>query len=415
MKTVTIEHGKDYPTAFIAHLEELKLHLCLFNRATYSRCKALIEELSKYPNIKLTLICSSSLLMGDYGKAIDYIRRDHRNCHIETIDEMPQNPTGTGSAMLVGKLMIALSGYFSTTKPNAVIVVADRFETWAPALVARCHNIPIVHIQGGEITGNIDDVIRHSITQVADYHFVSTYAAKTYLIEMGQEPKRVYLTGCPSLDVIARNKIFRRWGKGKYIISIFHPETNLVEKAYEQTKIVMEAVIEYCILNDYKCYWYYPNPDPGRMEIVRYLDSVLSEYSKHIVKAINLEPEQFLRQLAQCRLIIGNSSCGIRESSRLGVPSINVGDRQLLRERSNNVMDVGYDKDKIFRLLKKQHDMEKYTPSNLYGSGQSTKRMAEYLARMNYSLKGPLTYPLQAKFKEQHFGITRFEINERGR
>jgi bifunctional UDP-N-acetylglucosamine 2-epimerase / N-acetylmannosamine kinase len=397
-------------------MAEKHLCLCIFNRATYARSKVLIDEIAKYPWMKLTVALSSALLWKEYGSAgEEYIRDGHKNVTFELI-EVPQNePTHLGICLGSSDLLAAFARYFASKSFHGVIVVADRYETLPCAMAAAYQNIPLIHIQGGEITGNIDDKVRHAITQLADWHFVSTDVAKDYLIAMGVESFRVYNTGCPSLDLINRNTIIRSVGKEKYILSIFHPETENTDHAFEQTEIVLKATLEYCAKYGARCYWFYPNPDPGREEITRLLDRALSENPEFLVKAINKEPEVFLRQLAGARFIVGNSSCGIREASFLGVPALNVGARQRMRERGINVYDLPYDSTLIFSAMEKAHEMRRYIKSYLYGDGRASKFIATYLTRIDYSLRGPLTYPFNYNFKSRHFGENRFKSHARKR
>lgn len=406
---------------FLDNFPDRKICLCVFNRATYGRSKSLIEELSKYTTINLTVTLSSSLLWEEYGNAQSYITKMKGNKRIkfEPIDIAYPDKTHLGMAQASADILSRFSLFFSENKFDAVIVVADRFETLPCAMAASYLNIPVIHIQGGEITGNVDDRVRHAVTQLADYHFVSTELAKQYVAAMGQDFKSVFNTGCPSLDIVIQNKIKRFKAKEKYVICIFHPETDNTESAYDQTKVVMESVIEYCRKNGVKCYWFYPNPDPGREEIIRYLDSVLSENKLYILKAINKRPEDFLWQLAGARFIIGNSSCGIRESSFLGVPSINVGDRQGIRERAENVIDCDFDavqiNDAMTRQTRAARYCNTYPRSRVYGAGHAGEYIAKYILRLPMKQKTTLTYPYSPKFKEQHFGEERFHGQKNNR
>ena len=393
--------------AFYQDAPEKRLAVCLFNRATYGRCKELIHELSIYPNFKITLVVGSALLWDDYGKAVDHIEKEHPGVRIQRIETERSDGTHAGMGAQAGALLSQLSRFFSANTFDAVVVVADRYETLPAATAANYHNLPVVHLQGGEVTGNIDDRVRNAVTKLADLHFVATDLCKEYVLAMGEERERVFKTGCPSIDVLKRNRVTRYTPKEKYILSIFHPETENSEKAFEQTRIVMEAVLEYCAEHQFRCHWFYPNPDPGREEIVRYLDLAVKENPALVMKAINKPPVEFLKQLAGARLIVGNSSCGIRESAWLGLPAVNVGERQKMRERAYNVVSTDYDRAEILAALKYQHTMQKYPRSQLFGDGRASRWIAQYLQRIQFSLKGPLTYPLQPRFKEQHFGPDR--------
>ena len=399
----------------VVKLPHKELCLCVFNRATYARCKTLIYELSKQPHISLTVILSSALLMEEFGNAADeYIKSSHEgNVQFELIDIGYSDFTPYGMAKAASRVWDRLTDFFHAHNFDAVIVVADRFETLPAAAAASYLNIPVIHIQGGETTGNLDDRIRHAVTKLSDYHFVSTDLAKSYVEAMGEDSKRVKRTGCPSIDLLRVNRIRRFRTKERYILCIFHPETDSNDEAYEQTKVVLESVLEFCMQFGYRCYWFYPNPDPGRQHIVRLLDEVLSANKAFLVKAINKDPVLFLRQFAAASFFIGNSSCGIRESSYLGLPAIDVGDRQAYRERAHNVISCPYDKDYIRAAMVKQRDAYRHPISRLYGVGKAGEAITEAISLTEFTLKPTLTYPFTMKFKEKHFGEGRFKLHEK--
>lgn len=402
---------------FAQYLDKRKLCLCVFNRASYGRCKSLIQELAKYENVELTVTLSSALLMEEFGNAAaEYITGDTENVTFELIDIGYTDHTHLGMCGASARILSRFSEYFDKKRFDCVVVVADRFETLPCAMAASYQNIPVAHVQGGEVTGNIDEKVRHAVTKIADYHFASTELAKDYILHMGEERSRIHMTGCPSIDLISKSYIARWQPKERYILSIFHPETENPDEAFEQTRVALEAVLEYTSKYGFRCYWFYPNPDPGRSEIVKLLDKALSENPAFIVKAINKEPEAFLRQLAGARMIVGNSSCGLRESSYLGVPAVNIGRRQNLRERADNVIDVDYQKEEILQAMEVQHIQRKYQKSRLFGSGRAGRYIAEWLAaKIDFSLKGPLTYPRSDKFRERHIGKGRTVVQKAGR
>ena len=382
----------------------------IFNRATYGRSKSLIEDISKYPHMKLTVVLSSATLWEEFGKASDYIQGAHPN--VDLVEIGRNDPTHLGMARSAGEIVSKFCEYYHAHDFDGVIVIADRYETLPAAVAATYLNIPLIHIQGGELTGNIDDRVRHSITKLADYHFVSTRLAKEYVVAMGEDHSRVFNTGCPSLDIIHDNSIHRYESKENYILCIFHPETENVDEAYDQTEVLLNAVEEYCKLFGQRCYWFYPNPDPGRQKIIELLDRRF-DHSQIFVKAVNKEPEKFLWQLAGARIIVGNSSCGIRESSYLGVPSVNVGDRQGLRERAQNILDASFEHNDILSALKFQHKRQRYGKTHLFGTGRASEYIAKYLDRMDLSLKGTLTYPRRPEFRNRHFGEKRFNEHKK--
>jgi UDP-hydrolysing UDP-N-acetyl-D-glucosamine 2-epimerase len=395
-------------TNFYQDAPKRRIGFCLFNRATYARSKVLIDELLKYPNVELTLFLSSALLWERYGKAANYIEREHPRAKMVRIEMAPVPGTNRGISDGAGELYRGLVPAFDHSDCDAFILVADRWETLVAAQCAALLNRPIIHIQGGEITGCIDDKVRNAVSKLADYHFCSTRLSKEYLVQMGEDTRRIFQPGCPSIDLIRRNHVKRTNPKDRYIIAVFHPETENQEQAFDQTRSVCEAVIDYCREHRCRCEWFYPNPDPGREKITEYLDQTLGSWPHLFSRAINQEPEEFLSLLAGARLVVGNSSCGLRECSYLGIPTVNVGQRQRYRERSFNVVDVGYDQAEILQALKEQHRVGRYPKSQLYGSGNASVSIAKYIQHIDFSIKGPLTYPTWEKFRELHFGEDRF-------
>lgn len=380
--------------------------ICVFNRATYGRCQALIEEIAKTEHIKLKVIISSGLLMKEFG-GHEYIKSKTESVEIVQIP-IEYETTHLGSVQATSQIQARLGEYFNSLaadKLDAVLVVGDRFETLGAAIAASYLNIPLVHLQGGEITGNIDEKVRHAVTKLADYHFVTTTNAKKYLYLMGEEHFRVFHTGCPSLDVIKNNEI-HRGTKSKYIICQFHPVTTEGDLK-QQTEILLESVTEFCIKNRLSCYWYWPNPDPNRTDVVETIEAYYKEYSC-LLKAPNIEPVRFLELLAKARFIIGNSSCGIRESSFLGVPAINVGNRQSIRERSWNVIDTDVNREELIAAMAEQYKTKRYKRSYLFGDGNSSINIVTLLTTIDFSIKGPLTYPNHPTNNDLHYGEARF-------
>ena len=224
-------------------------------------------------------------------------------------------------------------------------------------------NIPLIHIQGGEVTGSIDEKVRHSITKLADIHFVSTKRSKNYLLKMGENKKSVFLTGCPSIDVAykARPKLPKDFfvknrgvgnvpkHKEKYIVVMQHPETTKFNETYNQIRQTIDAIVN---IKNIKVAWLWPNIDAGSDIISNQLRIIREKNLMTNVSFFkNFTPEDYIKLIYNCECLIGNSSSGIRESSFLSIPVVNIGFRQKNRERGNNVIDVGYDKDQIYNAI----------------------------------------------------------------
>jgi UDP-hydrolysing UDP-N-acetyl-D-glucosamine 2-epimerase len=302
--------------------------------------------------------------------------------------------------------MSELATIFDDLSPDIVITVADRFETMATAVAASYLNIPLVHIQGGEVTGSIDEKVRHAVTKLADIHMVASDRAAERVIRMGERPEAVFNTGCPSIDVACRalespeidlDALFDTYGgvgerpdlSGGYIVALQHPVTTEYEASRRNVMETLHSVAE-C---EMPCFWFWPNVDAGSDGTSKGIRSFRETHSLprvHFFK--NLPPEDFIRVVHHARCIIGNSSVAIRECAFLGVPAVNIGSRQEGREHGGNVIDVPYDRTEIMSALKKQLAVGKYPPDHLYGVGCSGEHIAELLVKIPLRVEKKLAY-----------------------
>lgn len=399
-----------HKTGFLSEYPDRKRHfcICIYNRATYARCASLISRIEKDKHMEVTVVLSGALMEEEYGRAFQYIEVNHPKAKFKRILLDPVPPGPARHVHISGQIVHRLGEYLAEQTFDAIIVVADRFETLPTAMVAAYLNFPVIHLQGGEITGNIDERIRHAVTKLSDYHFVSTECAKMYLLRMGEEKERVHYTGCPSIDLVKQLRVSRWTPREKYILCIFHPHTEEIGEQYQQTKVVLQAVVEFCARYKHKCYWYWPNPDPGREEVIRLLEEAHKAEQDYLIKAVNTEPLGFLKQLAGASFLVGNSSVGLRESAYIGVPTINVGARQSLRERSWNVIDVPPQFEMIVEAMESQFSAHKYKKSFLFGRGEAANYIAAHLDRYEFSPKPPLGYPALVEYRSKHLGETRF-------
>jgi UDP-hydrolysing UDP-N-acetyl-D-glucosamine 2-epimerase len=275
-----------------------------------------------------------------------------------------------------------------------VLTIADRFETLATAVAASYTNIPLAHLQGGEVTGSIDEKVRHAVTKLADLHFPSTELAAKNLVRMGESEDAIYCTGCPSIDIAAQirdsgeaetfDPLKHYGGVGAkispdddFIIVMQHPVTTEFASAQKQTIETLEAVSRLGMAT----FWFWPNIDAGSDAVSKMIRTYREEGKlKHVHFFRNLRPEDFLKLMIRSRCIVGNSSVSIREASFLGVPAVNIGSRQQFRERGRNVVDVDHDRHEIANAIKLQLAHGKYATDTLYGDGRAGERIAAHLA-----------------------------------
>ena len=314
-----------------------------------------------------------------------------------------ENPASMAKTTGIGLLELATA--LDNLRPDVVLTVADRFETLATATAAAFMGIPLAHLQGGEVTGSIDDKVRHAVTKLADLHFPATRGAEKRLLRMGEPPDRIFMTGCPSIDLAEEVRaspdldfdLFERYsGVGQsfglddeFMIVMQHPVTTEYSSSREHVLEVLNAVHALGV----KALWFWPNVDAGSdgtSSGIRHFRETHSDLAIHFFK--NVSPRDFLKLLANCSCIVGNSSVAIREGEFLGVPAVNVGTRQHQRERGANVMDVGYNADEIRDAIVRQMAHGPYDSEQLYGDGEAGARVAEYLATAPLSIEKRLAY-----------------------
>ena len=373
-------------------------------RPSYSRIKTALQAIERHPDLTLQLVVGASALLDRYGTAVDFMAADgfkpsarvHMVLEGEHLAAMAKT-TGIG--------LLELTTVFDNLQPDVVVTVADRFETIATAIAASYMNIPLAHVQGGEVTGSIDEKVRHAVTKLADLHFVASPKAAERVIKMGECKKTVHITGCPSIDLAApilKNKALgfdplRKYGgvgaeldlSGGYLVVMQHPVTTEYELARDHINETLNAVNELGI----PALWFWPNVDAGSDGTSRGLRAFRESAQPrqmHFFK--NMEGTDFLRLLCNSKCLIGNSSVGVRECSYLGVPVVNIGTRQHGRDRGINVLDVDYDRIAIKTAVEKHLAAGSYPSDPLYGDGHAGERIAQLLATKPLSIEKRLAY-----------------------
>jgi len=382
-----------------------KICVVVTARPSYSRIRSVLEAIREHPDLELQLVVAASALLDRYGNAHKIIEEEgfHIDRRVYMIMEGENLVT---SAKSTGFGLAELATVFDNLRPDAVVTVADRFETIATAVSASYLNIPLVHIQGGEVTGSIDEKVRHAVTKLADLHFVATEKSAERVIRMGELPERVFVTGCPSIDVVKRalnspavprDRLFNEYGgvgealdlsKG-YIVVLQHPVTTEHEQSRRYVTETLHAVVD----SEIPALWFWPNVDAGSDGTSKGIRAFREAHDLpriHFFK--NLPPEDFLRLLNDSLCIVGNSSVGIRECSHLGLPTINIGSRQQGRERGANTLDVPYERSAILTAIQRAVKDGRCKPDPLYGDGNSGTRIADLLAKTQFSIEKRLSY-----------------------
>jgi UDP-hydrolysing UDP-N-acetyl-D-glucosamine 2-epimerase len=347
---------------------------------------------------------AASALLDRYGTAVRTIEDDGFDIAARVYMVLEGENLAT-MAKTTGLGLLELATVFDNLKPDVVVTVADRYETLATAVAASYMNIPVAHVQGGEVTGSIDEKVRHAVTKLADLHFVSTEKAAERVVRMGEEPEKVFVTGCPSIDlavgVLERPELdfdpFAKYGgvgasvdlAGGYMVVMQHSVTTEYELARDQAMETLHAVAEVGL----PTLWFWPNVDAGSdgtSNAIRAFRELHSPRNMHFFK--NMQPTDFLRLLANARCLLGNSSVGIRECAYLGVPTVNIGTRQSGRDRGRNVLDVDYRREEIVEAVGKHLRNGRYPSDPIYGHGQAGERIAALLAEQPLGIEKRLTY-----------------------
>jgi UDP-hydrolysing UDP-N-acetyl-D-glucosamine 2-epimerase len=381
-----------------------KICVVVTARPSYSRIRTALRAIADHRDLELQLVVAASALHDRYGNAVQAIERDGFDI-AQRVYMVLEGENLVTSAKSTGIGLSELATVFDNLRPDAVVTVADRYETLATAVAASYMNIPVVHVQGGEVTGSIDEKVRHAVTKLSNLHLVSTALARERVIRLGEMPDSVVMTGCPSIDIAAEVAAapaldfdpFAKYGgvgpsadlaKG-YLVVMQHPVTTEYDEARAQVEETLYAVSQFGL----PVLWFWPNPDAGSdgtSKGIRVFREKEQPLNFHLFR--NMFPEDFLRLLVHSTAIVGNSSVAIRECSFLGVPAVNIGTRQQGRERGANVIDVLHDRADIATAVREHLHRGRPQPDHLYGDGAAGPRIAACLVTAPLTVEKRLTY-----------------------
>jgi UDP-hydrolysing UDP-N-acetyl-D-glucosamine 2-epimerase len=381
-----------------------KICVAITARASYSRIRSALTAIGKHPDLELQLVVAASALLDRYGNAIQVMEEEGFKVDRQVYSILEgENLVTTAKSTGIG--LSEMAGVLADLKPDVVVSIADRFETIATAIAASYMNIPLAHVQGGEITGSIDEKVRHAVTKLADLHLVASDRAAERVIRMGERPDAVHVTGCPSIDVARaamrvpgiKGDVFKTYGgvgpildlaKG-YVVVMQHPVTT----EYEDSRLHVEETLHAIRDLGLPTLWFWPNVDAGSDGTSKGIRAYREQHKLPMVHFFkNMPPEEFLRLLKGSLAIVGNSSVAIRECAYLGVPAVNIGSRQQGRDRGSNVIDVGYDRAQIVAAIRRQIDHGHYAADAIYGDGTAGGRIAQVLATAPLTIEKRLTY-----------------------
>ena len=373
------------------------------SRANYGRVKYLSKAIEEHPQLKLQLVLGASAVLERFGSTRHVIEADGFKVD-RSIHYMLEGETLDTQAKSTGLGVVELATTFSDLKPDAVVTVADRFETMATAIASTYLNIPLLHIQGGEVSGNIDDRVRHAITKLSDFHFVSSADAERRVLAMGEERFRVFNVGCPSMDILANNDLSMEhcqldtvagvgdkidWAK-PFILMSQHPVTTSYGQASKQVEETLVALSRFPSIQKIVLW---PNNDAGSDELskaIRKFREAGRAENFRFFKSFSPEHYGIILNAAVC--CVGNSSSFIRECAFLGVPSVVVGDRQKNRQKGVNVVNVEYKADEIERAIIKQMSHGRYKPDHIFGDGFSGQKIASIIPTLDLDVQKMMAY-----------------------
>lgn len=378
-----------------------KIAVVLVNRANYARMKPVMQALQQEPNIDMQTICAGSMLLDRYGCARNVVAADGFPVESEVYLQLEGSVPIT-MVKSIGLAVIEFASEFSRMKPDFVLMIGDRYEAMAAAIAAAYQNICLIHLQGGEISGSIDESTRHAITKLAHYHFPATQRAAEYIVAMGEDPETVFPLGCPTSDVVlaASNDlpeaVLGRLGVGTaidfskpYLLVLFHPVTTDIGHQEEQ----MEAVLETVRRLNIQTVLLWPNIDAGSdlvSQAIRRFREFHHEFPLHAYK--NLPPDVYIPLLNHAACCIGNSSSFVRETSFFGTPVVLVGSRQDGREWSPSVERVEPLQPEIEAAAQRQLAHGRYEFSDLYGGPGVSTRIAAQIAKLTPYVQKQLHY-----------------------
>jgi len=387
-------------------LKKRKICIVLTTRGNYAKMKSVIKEIQKKPDLELQVIIGGMVVLEKYGRLLQTIKDETKIIVDRRINFVIEGESLATMAKSSGLAVSEFSTAFEDLKPDIVLVIADRFECLPIAMAAAYMNIAVAHVEGGEVSGSIDESIRHAITKLSHVHLPASIDAANRIEKMGENPKSIFHVGGTSMDVIRELNLEdldparhyqTEYGMGsiidilpkKYLILIQHPVTT----EYEDNLGNINQTIEAVKLLNMPTIWVMPNMDAGANSInkaVRRFREVDNPKNIHFFKSLPIEFYAPLLKNAAC--ILGNSSSGIRESAFLGTPTVNIGTRQNGRERGKNVVDVAYETAAIVSAVRSQIDYGCYEPDYLFGDGHAATKIVDVLSNCSISIQKTITY-----------------------
>ncbi len=379
-----------------------KVCVVLVDRANYGRLKPIMRSVHEHPRLQLQVIAAGTMVLERFQQPVDVVRQDGFPIDSEVFIELEGSKPVT-MAKSVGFGTVEFAGEFQRLAPDFVLLIGDRYEALAAALAAAYMNLPLIHVQGGEVSGSIDESARHAISKFSQFHVPSTPRAAEYLVRMGEREDTILTVGCPSSD-IARTfdrtlgpELLNKQGNGveidpdePFLLVVFHPTTTEFGNEAEQMRQLLDALDRFRV----PTVLLWPNIDAGSDHIAKMIRLFREHRNARewLRTRTNFTPEDYLKVLANAACAVGNSSSFVRDAGYFGTPVVLVGNRQSGREHDEHVTPVPCRTEAIAEALQRQLDHGRYAPSTLYGDGYVADRVAEAVAEIEPYVQKRLSY-----------------------
>ena len=371
----------------------------LVDRANYGRMKPVLSQLNLDPEVELQVMCTGTMVLPRFGNVVEDVVRDGFTVTSRVFMEIEGSNTTTMSKS-IGLGIVQFSTELERIAPDIVLVIGDRYEALGVTISAAYMNLPIAHIQGGEVSGSIDESCRHAITKFSHLHFPSTRRARDYIIRMGESAESVHHVGCPAGDYIKSLSNDLRTsdiagGLGAvidpqkpFLLVIVHPVTTGPNIRLKVTEL-LQALDQI----NMPTIWMWPNVDAGADNISAAIRTFREKrHPNWLYLAKHFTPEVYQKLLKTTSCAIGNSSSFIRDTTFSGTPVVLVGDRQTGREKGKNLIEAEFSESSLLDAIKLQLNHGKYADDFLYGDGNASEKIVYELKNFNPRVQKTLSY-----------------------
>tara|TARA_Y100000748_G_scaffold273111_1_gene247404 strand:+ start:416 stop:1546 length:1131 start_codon:yes stop_codon:yes gene_type:complete len=352
-------------------------------RADFGKLKSLMKAIQEDRNFDLHVFVTGMHMLAKYGYTCEEVEK----ANFSNIHKFINQNVSDGMDHVLAKSILGLSDYVREIQPDLLIVHGDRVEALAGATVGALNNVLTGHIEGGEVSGTVDELIRHAVTKLSHAHFVANNEAQARLLQLGERLESTYVIGSPDIDVMnsdllppiseVKNRYEIQYDK--YGVVIFHPVTTELEHLQNHIDILVSSLISsqrnYVVI--------YPNNDHGSEVIFKAYERIEENPSFRVFPSMRFE--YFLQLLKNANFMIGNSSAGVREAPHFGVPTINLGSRQNNRVTLPSISNIDFDQDKILNVIKNV-DKDSYKKVSMFGDGNSAEKFYEILQSKSFWL-----------------------------